>query len=173
MAKKHKSLNDVSPAIRSQIKKEYMEYKPISQIARKYDIPRQSLQYYVSTKWREERALMRSQLFANFSEGKRVAFTDMSESAIEIMKRALKDLANRPEPPDIKEASKVADILASLDKIQRLDDNQPTDIMAEKPMDIVSIRQKLSLDPFSEENEEDDSSKDNKDFIEVRAVRKS
>lgn len=135
-------------------KEMYMEGVSVLDIANKLDVARTSLSYHVNKKWKPELELMRADLFARFSRSKRTSFIKMSSAAMKVMARALQELADREEPPTVREAKGASDILEALDKITRLDDGNPTDIIAEKPASIIDIEHKLRLDPFYTPSEE-------------------
>ena len=80
----------------------------------------------------------------------------MSNASIIIMTRALQELAKRDQPPSIAEAKRATEILESLDKISRLDENKPTEITEERPITTVELKERLSIDPFSGVTEEVD-----------------
>lgn len=137
----------------ARVKKMYMSYSPYAEIARQYDLAATSVAYHCK-KWRDEREMMKAELFAQFSSNKKVHFTKMSEASITIIQRALEDMAGREIPPTVREAKDAVTILESLDKITRLDDGNPTEIVAEKPTEIKDIQARLRLDPFYEEIED-------------------
>lgn len=149
-----KKFSDLSPEIQDRIKQKYLEGESLSALARNFDIARTSLSYHANKNWKHELELQRAELFSHFSKSKKSNFIKMSESAIKVMTRALEDMAERDIPPTIREAKDAAVILESLDKITRLDDGNPTEIVAEKPISITEIKAKLKLDPFY--SEEDD-----------------
>ena len=156
MKKKNKSFTDLPATIQQSIREDYLSYMPVSQIAEKYGIPRTSLDYHVKSKWFTEREMLRSELFANFAAGKQTEFVNLSTNSLKILERGLGYLAQRSEPPTVKEMAQISKIFESLDKIMRLDAGDPTSITAEKPLSIKEIKAQLSAaDPFNEENIED------------------
>lgn len=134
----------------------YMEYASPKEISDITGIARTTLSYHANTYWKQERDMMKADLFAKFSETKRANFVKMSQSSIEIIQRALADLARRENPPTVAEAKRATEILESLDKITRLDDGDPTEIVGEKPMDLKDIQVIAGLNPFNEEIEDAD-----------------
>ena len=131
----------------------YMEYQSLDEIERRTKIPRGSVYHHVKSKWKDEREMNKAELFAQMTATKKVHFTNMTSATIKILTRALEDLANRDQAPTIVEATKAAEIMNTLDKITRLDEGNPTDIVSnqEKPMTIEVIKEKIALDPFSVE----------------------
>jgi len=151
---KDKTFSDLSEPNKEALKQAYMEGVTITELADKYGLKRTSLSYHANKYWKQELELRRSELFESFSSSKRANFIKMSESAIKVMSKALQELAQREFPPTIREAKDATVILESLDKITRLDDGNPTDIIAEKPVSIIELRDKLKIDPFYEEVED-------------------
>ena len=144
------------------IKEEYMQGASLTLLAEKHGVARTSLSYHANTYWKKELELRRAELFEQFSNSKKQNFIQMSDSAIKVMTKALRELAEREYPPTIREAKDATVILESLDKITRLDEGNPTEIVAEKPVSIKDITAKLKLDPFYTEGEIEDA-----DFKEI------
>lgn len=130
----------------------YLAYEPLSEIARKLNVSKTSLHYHAQRYWNQEREMLKAELFQTMTEAKKTQFTSMTASTIKIMERALHELSRREKPPTILEAAKASEIMATLDKITRLDEDQPTDIISsrEKPITVEALRKKLALDPFAE-----------------------
>lgn len=131
--------------ILTQAKQLYLEGTPVIQIAKKLDIPRTTLQNHVKKTWKREKELRDWDAFVN---DKRGHLTTMSDSSIIIIKRALEALAIRKIAPSVMEAKKATEIFETLDKMLRLDEGKATDIIEEKPANIIDIQKKISLDPF-------------------------
>lgn len=137
----------------------FMEYKSVSSIARAFNVARNTVTYHINTNaWAAERKLNENEILASFTDAKKSDFIKMTQSAVNIMARSLDQLATRHEPPSISEATKAADILKTLDNILRLDDGKPTDIVeqTDKPMTEKEIKKKLSVDPFSKVEKDED-----------------
>jgi predicted DNA-binding protein YlxM (UPF0122 family) len=149
-------MSDLTDEQREWAKNQYLvEHMSITDIAKKLDVGRTSVSYYANKYWKKELDMMKAELFARFTSTKRMHFTKMSESSIKIIARSLEALANRDNPPSVMEAAKATQILESLDKITRLDDGSPTDIVAEKPISIKEIESIIDLNPFTERKIED------------------
>lgn len=144
---------DLPKEKQNEVKDKYLAGESLTSLAKEYGIARTSLSYHANKNWKVELELQRAELFSHFSKAKKANFIKMSESAIKVMTRALEDMADRDIPPSIREAKDAAVILESLDKITRLDDGSPTEIVAEKPISITELKAKLLLDPFSEGEE--------------------
>lgn len=140
----------VPQAILDEAKKLYMEYMPVKTISVQLGVPRTTLNYHANKYWDFERNLSRAEMFKNFSDQKKVVMTNMSESALKIMTRAMEATADSDTPPTLHMASQCATILESIDKILRLDDNKPTDITESRPVTLKDLKKRLSVDPFSE-----------------------
>lgn len=139
----------------------YMDYVPANRIASKFKVARSTVQYHISNGWKVERDMSKAEMFANLSESKKVDLAAMTERTLSIIKKAIIALDERNEPPTMQEAEKAKNILDSIDKITRLDDGNPTDILSnqDKPMSASELKKKLRLDPFFQESEEDGNEK--------------
>jgi hypothetical protein len=153
MIDKPNKFTSLPEADQERAKQLFLEGESISSISTQFNVARSSLSYHANKHWKKELDLQRAELFSHFTKSKRANFIKMSESAIRVMTRALEDMAHREIPPTIREAKDATVILESLDKITRLDDGNPTDIVAEKPISITSLKEKLMLDPFYKETE--------------------
>jgi hypothetical protein len=143
------SSDKIDPLVLEKARKAYMDYIPVTEIARELGLNRNSLQYHVDKKWRDDREISRIELLDYMLAGKKKDIMSMTNSSIKIIARALKDLADSAEPPSIRDAAKISGILETLDKITRLDDNKPTEIISDQALTTVEIRKKLMLDPFA------------------------
>ena len=142
----------VSAAKLAKCKELFMAYASLGEISKLENIPKSTLAYHSSKRWMAEREMNKAEIFATVTAAKKEQFSDITHNTVKIMQRALSHMASRTEPPTIMEAQKAADIMSSLDKIIRLDDNKPTEIAAthDAPVTIEVIQEKLSLDPFAE-----------------------
>lgn len=142
-----------TPAAIEKAKKMYMAYESITAVSKAVGIPRSTITYHVKKEdngWEFERSLCRTELLSKVSAAKSSDIAAMSSSAIIIIKRALDTLANRTDPPTVSEASRATAIFESLDKITRLDEGSPTDIIqSEKIVTVSELQKKIKLDPFN------------------------
>lgn len=137
-------------------KQRYLRYESIRSISMVCKVPRSTITYHAKRTWELQRELEKADLFSQVTSAKRVDFTKMTQSAITIMSKAMSALATRHEPPTLKEATQAGDILATLDKITRLDEGSATDIISnqDKPITIVEVQKKISADPFADKLEQ-------------------
>ena len=149
MDKERRTFSSLTLSDKKEFKRRYLEGESINSLSEEFRVKRTSAQYYATKEWQQEKALMRAELFQQFSEDKKENFIKMSNASIIIMTRALQELAKRDNPPTIAEAKRATEILESLDKISRLDENKPTEITEERPITTLELKDKLSLDPFS------------------------
>ena len=147
---KYSELNEEE---QEEMKQKFLNYLPISRIAREHSVSRTTLQYHATKHWNPVRESMRAETFGQFMDTKRETFVKMSTTSMSIIKSALDDLANRDVPPSMREAQMAVNVLVELDKITRLDDGAPTEITAEKPLSIDAVKKKIALDPFSKVEE--------------------
>lgn len=129
----------------------YMRYESVRSISLTLNIPRSTITYHIKKVWELNRELEKADLFNQVISSKQVDFTKMTQAAITIMSKAMQALAVRTTPPSLNEAKQAGDILATLDKITRLDEGSATDIISnqDKPITIVEIQKKIAADPFS------------------------
>lgn len=167
---KKRTFRELSEKEQQECKDLYMDYCSVSEIARKYNVSRTGMSYHANKYWNDEREMTKAALFSQFTDTKRTNFIKMSQSAIQIITKSLQALAQRGAPPTVQEAEKATKILESLDKITRLDDGNPTDIVAEKPMSFKDIDAIAQMNPFNTKEIEDanfkeitDESTDNSD----------
>ena len=126
----------------------FMTFMPVVEISKQLNISYKTLVYH-SNKWKQERGLLRNEILKELSENKKAILTSLVGNSLECVDRAILDLRNRDKPPTISEARMLTNIVAEIDKILRLDDGTPTDIIAEqKPSTIIELRDKLKRDPF-------------------------
>ena len=151
----------LDPNIVEKAKELYMDYIPVIQIANKLNTSRTSIQNYVNKEWKAERELNRSELFQELSKAKKAHFMTLTQSAITVLSRALKNMANQEAEPTMKEARDVASVMEALDKITRLDESKPTEIYSqEKVVTVVELKDKLRMDPFITFDKEDQNEVD-------------
>lgn len=135
----------------------YLQYHTVTEVSKKTNISRTTLTHHIKKDggWEHERNLSRAELLDKATSSRKTDFVEMTSSTITVLKRALTSLAQRDDAPTVQEAKGAAAILETLDKITRLDDGNPTDIIhQEKPVTVVELRKRLSKDPFAGELED-------------------
>ena len=144
------------------IKQKYMEGYSVLSLAEENKLIRQSLAWYIRNhNWSEERRLLRADLFQQFSDTKRAAFTGIYLDGTTLLRKAVSDAVKEYDNGDlsIKEklvlAEQIIKLIKELDKIQRLDDGQPTEIKEDRPFSIEAVSKKLHMDPFYKQEIED------------------
>lgn len=126
----------------------YLKYEPISAIEKTTGIGRSAIMYHIP-KWREIRDLAKSEVIDALSDGKKMLISSISKNGLEILAKSLAHLAASDRNLSVKEMRGVSDIIDSLDKIIKLDEGSPTEILAEvKPSTTFEIRKLLKSDPF-------------------------
>lgn len=130
----------------------YMLYNSVSEVAKQTKLARSTVTYHVKKDdgWEFERNLLRAELLNKVQASRSADFAAMTSSTINVLKRALATLEAREEPPSVSEAKGAASILDILDKIDRLDQGSPTDIIqSDKIVTIGELQKKIRLDPFN------------------------
>ena len=137
------------------MRQSYMEYVPVTVIAEKYNVARSTVMHHVNKGWEEQRGLRRAELYRNLTDSKQVDFNQITTNTITVLKKSLANLASRNDAPTLKEALDASKILDILDKITRLDEGKPTDIIGnnDRPIEIIELKKRIALDPFAIEEE--------------------
>ena len=140
---KVKSKYDLSAA-----KAMFMDFKPLKEIAKVLNIKYRTLVYH-KNKWEEERNLVRKEILRDLADNKRAILVNLTSNSLDCVDRAIEDLKKRDKPPTIHEARLLTNIVSEIDRIIRLDDGEPTDIISEhKPSTVIELKAKLKNDPF-------------------------
>ena len=93
--------------------------------------------------------MLRNEIFRELGDNKKTILIDLTGNALDLINRAVKDLKDRQKPPTMHEARLLTNVISEIDKIIRLDDGSPTDIIAEqKPSTVIELKAKLKKDPF-------------------------
>jgi len=129
-------------------KKMFMDFKPLKEIAKVLNIKYRTLVYH-KNKWEEERNLVRKEILRDLADNKRAILVNLTSNSLDCVDRAIEDLKKRDKPPTIHEARLLTNIVSEIDRIIRLDDGEPTDIISEhKPSTVIELKAKLKKDPF-------------------------
>jgi len=127
----------------------YMEFKSPREIATATGIKYRTVLYHAKNNWAEDRNTLRHEILKEISENKKAILSNLTSNSLTCVDRAIATLKNRENPPTIQEARMLTNIIAEIDKILRLDDGTPTDIISEhKPATIIELKKKLKKDPF-------------------------
>jgi len=126
----------------------FMDFKPLKEIAKVLGIKYRTLVYH-KNKWEEERNLVRKEILRDLADNKRAILVNLTSNSLDCVDRAIEDLKKRDKPPTIHEARLLTNIISEIDRIIRLDDGEPTDIISEhKPSTVIELKAKLKKDPF-------------------------
>lgn len=126
----------------------FMAFKPMKDIAEHCSIPYRTLLYH-SKKWENERDMVRKVILKDLAENKKAVLVSLTGNSLDCIDRAIKTLKERAKPPTIQEARNLTNIVSEIDRILRLDDGEPTDIISQhKPATVIELKQKLKADPF-------------------------
>ena len=126
----------------------FMDFKPLKEISKTLNIKYRTLVYH-KNKWEEERNLVRKEILRDLADNKRTILVNLTSNSLDCVDRAIEDLKKRDKPPTIHEARLLTNIISEIDRIIRLDDGEPTDIISEhKPSTVIELKAKLKKDPF-------------------------
>lgn len=132
-------------------KKLYLNYNSRQVIMEKTGLSEHAVKYYVNTGWKDARDLRKHEVIEALSESKKALMVQISKNGLEVLARAMEDLKANPRDLGPKEIVQIAGVIADMDKITKLDDGAPTEIIADtKPATIVEIRKMLQKDPFAD-----------------------
>jgi len=144
-------------------KEMFMAFKAMKDIAEQCSIPYRTLLYH-SKKWEGERDLFRKVILKDLAENKKALLVSLTGNSLDCIDRAIQTLKERAKPPTIQEARNLTNIVSEIDRILRLDEGEPTDIISQhKPATVIELRQKLKADPFYIEDADFREVKDEKD----------
>lgn len=126
----------------------YMSFKAIKDISEQCSIPYRTLLYHCR-KWEKERDMVRKVILKDLAENKKAVLVSLTGNSLDCIDRAILTLKERSKPPTIIEARNLTAIVSEIDRILRLDDGEPTDIISQhKPATVIELKQKLKADPF-------------------------
>ena len=132
-------------------KQMYLAYKPLADIVAKSGMNIHTVKYHVGKRWKEEREFKKSEIVEALTESKKSLMYEISKHGLEILANSIKDLSSSKRPLNPTEMSRIKDIITDLDKIVKLDEGNPTEILADtRPATIVEVRELLKKDPFLE-----------------------
>ncbi len=120
----------------------YFKHEPLTVIARITGISRGSLQHYVRTYWAEDRTARDNELLSAMSGKKRAHLTSITKDTLEIMQRALHNLATAKEYPTTKEALDAAKILELMSKLAGAEEPK-------KEEEFIDVSELDAIDPFA------------------------
>ena len=126
----------------------FMDFKPLKEISKVLGIKYRTLVYH-KNKWEDERNLVRKEILRDLADNKRAILVNLTSNSLDCVDRAIEDLKKRDKPPTIHEARLLTNIISEIDRIIRLDDGEPTDIISEhKPSTVIELKAKFKKDPF-------------------------
>jgi hypothetical protein len=127
---------------KNEAKLKYLNHTPLPVIAQELGVSINTLKVWVygyrqprdkkNRSWLEQRNEIESQITASFKESKSALLHDISSMALRTLRDSIAE-ASKHSPLPISECKKLADILASLDKIMRLDLGMSTENMTINP----------------------------------------
>lgn len=134
----------------------YMDFIPLRKISAETGIKVTSIKYYIGRYWKEEREAKKSEMIEALTESKRAMMFEISKNGLKVLSKGLEDLANSTRKLTPAEMKQVESIITNIDKIVKLDDGNPTDIIdTMKPATVVEVREILKKDPFLGQEIED------------------
>ena len=134
----------------------YMDFMPVTEIARKLGISKNTVRYHATTKddnWKLQREGAKMEMLEAFNDGKKGKILSVNNLCLAIIQKGLKDI-NSQETISLKDAKLASDILTEMDKIIKLDDGEATsrsESISIRPISLDAARRRMiSADPFME-----------------------
>jgi hypothetical protein len=130
----------------------YLAYEPISSIMEETGIKRKALLYHIGQKWKPEREAKNAEIVDAMTDSRRVDLLEITKYGLTYLKKSLEKLVKESEVnPSPGLLKTISTIVFEINKIKALDENRPTEIIAElKPASIIEVKQMLAKDPFLE-----------------------
>jgi DNA-binding transcriptional ArsR family regulator len=142
------TLNKTSQEQFDLMRQMYYGYKPIAEIVKATGVKRPTVMFHIK-KWKEDRELRKHEIVAALTDSKRELMSSIAKNGLEALAASMEYLNSNKKVLSLKEMQSVAQIIDSFDKITKLDDGNPTEILAEiKPSSTIEIRKLLKNDPF-------------------------
>jgi transposase-like protein len=142
-----------SPELKQKAKDIYFKHEGgATYIARRLDLGRSQVQDWIDKQWRNERSIRDLETLQELKSKKTPQLMEILDKSGDIILRFLRDLLNREEPIKPWEMTYVFRAQESIDKVYRLEQNKPTEIIQEeKAIDAVELVKKIrATDPFSD-----------------------
>ncbi len=122
------SLVPIPEDIRAKAKELYLAHTPINDIAHQLKVSTATLaQWRTRESWLAEREAADEALLTDIISARKVELSHIAKAGIAQIKRAIKHIEDDPEPMSIAVAEKMANLIATLDKVHRLDTKQATE----------------------------------------------
>jgi hypothetical protein len=146
------SVSVANDALKAQARDLYLSRRPKGEISRALGVsPRTVSKWAREEGWELEREdADKSLIDDNFAARKITVATIARLSADQVL-RAVQHINDRPDPPSLMEAEKLAILLGALDKIGRLDSGKATDNVALQgavKLTLDQVRAAINSDPF-------------------------
>lgn len=121
-------------------KQMYFCYRTYKEISKQTGVSAASINYYVKQSWGFEREERKALLLTELTAGRRIELTSITRDGITAIKVAMKTILQNAENLSLSELSQLTKVLESLDKINRLDAGNPTEItqIQEQSIEVIN-----------------------------------
>jgi uncharacterized protein YjcR len=127
----------------------YLKYTPYEEMAAMTGMSVYAMKWYAKKGWRKERDLLKSQIIDLLGESKAKSFAEIGKHGMDLLVRSLQEHTRNGTILSVKEALALSNIITNIDKIVRLEDGLPTDIVKDiMPADQSEIIELVQADPF-------------------------
>lgn len=113
----------------------YMEFTPLTHIAKEMGVPRTTLSYYVQSEWKETRNARGKELLKNMSDSRYSDLAEVYTYSVKALKRCIRDVATRKEMITTKEANDIVKILDVLERLTKEGKN-PLEELEEEMLEV-------------------------------------
>lgn len=127
----------------------FLQYRSYEEISEMTGMTVYALKWYAKKSWRKERDMHKNQIIELLGESKAKAFAEIGMHGMELLCRSLREHAKNGTILSVKESFALSNIITNIDKIVRLEDGLPTDIVKDiAPADQGEIIELVQADPF-------------------------
>lgn len=122
MQNNNQNQNNLPPDILAKAKDMYMEGEKVVNIAKELDISRSSIQYHVSSSWKEERELKEASMLAVMAKASSNQLIKLMDSSLKLVQDAIDGASSRGSHLSLEETKDVVSILKTLAQIAAIGD---------------------------------------------------
>lgn len=138
-----RSLVPIPDEVRTKAKELFLAHTPINDISKQLKISTAAIARWRSDEdWVAERDAADEALMGDIVSARKVDLAHIAKAGIEQIKRTVKFIQDDPDPMSIASAEKMANLIATLDKVHRLDSKQATENVAMH----LEVKNKLSVE---------------------------
>jgi len=151
-----RSLTPVPKDVRAKAKELFFAHTPINDISKQLQISTAAIaRWRTDEKWLEERVVADEALAADIVSSRKLTLVRIAKAGIDEIERAINFVRSSPDPMSIPVAEKMANLISTLVRVQRLDAGESTENVAlgvkVAGVSVDKIREVLLNDPYMKE----------------------